>query len=133
MKTMIHNSAIPTIGILVFEGFLANEVLAPIDVFIKKDSRGEPLFNVITIAKEQKVYNSEEGLHILPDFTFLNCPELNVLVVPGSYNPDEQFSQPELVSFIKEKSISTDYIASHCAGPFFLGKAKIANDKKIYT
>ncbi|MBN2817932.1 MAG: hypothetical protein JXP36_03135, partial [Bacteroidales bacterium] len=84
MKTMIHDSAVPTIGILIFHGFLTNEVLAPIDVFAKKDSRGEPLFNVITIAKEQKVYDSEEGLHILPDFTFLNCPELNVLVVPGS-------------------------------------------------
>ncbi len=62
MKTKI-NLELPTIGILIFDGFLTNEVVAPMDVFTKKDSFGKSLFNVALIAKEDKIYVSQEGLN----------------------------------------------------------------------
>ena len=43
------NPDIPTIGILIFEGFLTNEIAAPLDVFTKTDPDGNALFNVVTI------------------------------------------------------------------------------------
>jgi len=124
---------LPKIGILVFEGFLANEVVAPMDVFTKADVNGKPLFNVLLVAETTNPYVSEEGLKIIPDITLANCPDLDVLVVPSSMNPDNQTHNPSLIGFIERQSKGTDYMASHCAGAFLLGEAGVANGKQIVT
>jgi transcriptional regulator GlxA family with amidase domain len=124
---------IPTIGILIFEGVIINEVVAPLDVFSNYSAENEALFNVITIGKESKQYKSAHGLKITPDFTIDAVPNLKVLVVPSSYTPSNQTSDKELVEFIKEQNKTADYIASHCAGAFLIGETGIADDKEIVT
>ena len=129
----VINPGLPTIGIVIFDGVLTNEVVAPLDVFAKSDSNGNKLFNVVLIAEEQRTILTEEGLSILPNFTFTNSPQLNVIVVPSSMNPENQTSDSNLVNFIKEKSKKAEYTASHCAGAFLLGEAGVAKNKKIVT
>jgi transcriptional regulator GlxA family with amidase domain len=127
------NEKLPTIGILIFDGFLSNEVVAPMDVFAKTASSGNQLFNVILIAKENRPYVSEEGMRVLPDFSTTNTPKLTVLVVPSSNNPAEQIKDEILINFIKAQHKATDFIASHCAGAFMLGESGVADGKQIVT
>lgn len=127
------DSNLPTIGILIFEGVIINEVVAPLDVFSSPSKDEKSLFNVILIAKEDKTYNSAHGLKVTPDYTLDNVPELKVLVVPSSYNPTKQTSDKKLIDFIKEQNKTTDYIASHCAGAWLIGEAGIAENKEIVT
>ncbi|AXT49447.1 glutamine amidotransferase [Aquimarina sp. BL5] len=127
------NQNLPTIGILIFEGIIINEVVAPLDVFSNPTIDNKNLFNVITIAKKNKTYKSAHGLKIIPDFVIEDIPKLKVLVVPSSYNPADQTSDEKLVNFIKEQNKSTDYIASHCAGAFLIGASGIADNKEIVT
>ncbi|WP_298319158.1 DJ-1/PfpI family protein [uncultured Aquimarina sp.] len=127
------NQNLPTIGILIFEGIIINEVVAPLDVFSNPTINNKNLFNVITIAKKNKTYKSAHGLKIIPDFVIEDIPKLKVLVVPSSYNPADQTSDEKLVNFIKEQNKSTDYIASHCAGAFLIGASGIADNKEIVT
>ncbi|NIJ46590.1 transcriptional regulator GlxA family with amidase domain [Wenyingzhuangia heitensis] len=127
------NENIPTIGILIFEGVIINEVVAPLDVFSNPNIEGKQFFNVITIATENKTYNSAHGLKITPDYIIDNIPDLKVLVVPSSYNPENQTSDKILINFIKKQNKTTDYIASHCAGAWLIGEAGIAKNKEIVT
>ncbi|WP_420572613.1 DJ-1/PfpI family protein [Kordia sp.] len=128
------NENLPTIGILIFEGVIMNEVIAPLDVFSKNEKNSDnQLFNVILIAKEHKTYVSAQGLQILPDYTLADVPNLKVLVVPSSYTPEKQTADKELIEFIKQQNQVTDYISSHCAGAFLIGEAGIAADKNIVT
>jgi len=132
MKKTIDPS-LPTIGILIFDGFLTNEAVAPMDVFTKMDSLGKKLFNVLLVSKEEKIYQSEEGLNVLPDVTIHNVTKLTVLVVPSSNEPEKQIQDKPLIDFIKQQNNTTEYIASHCAGAFTLGESGVADDKKIVT
>lgn len=129
----LKENELPKIGILIFEGFLANEVVAPLDVFTKAQENGKSLFNVFLVAEKDSIYVSEEGLKIIPDLTIRNCPDLDVLVVPSSMNPDYQTKNQVLVNFIKKQSEKTEYTASHCAGAFLLGEAGIADGKQVVT
>ena len=122
-----------TIGILIFEGVIINEVVAPLDVFSNQSIDGKNLFNVITIARENKTYYSAHGLKITPDYVIDDIPDLNVLVIPSSYNPADQTSDKKLIEFIKEQNKTTEYIASHCAGAFLIGETGIADHKQIVT
>ena len=127
------NNKIPTIGILIFEGVIMNEVIAALDVFSKSSPEGKALFNVIIIGKNNKTYTSAQGLKIIPDFTIDKVPSLKVLVVPSSYTPSNQSSDKDLVKFVKEQNKTTDFIASHCAGAFLIGATGIADNKDIVT
>lgn len=127
------DKSLPTIGILIFEGVIMNEVVAPLDVFSNPNIDKKHLFNVITIATEDKTYKSAHGLKIKPDYVIDNIPNLKVLVVPSSYNPTHQTSDKKLVDFIKKQNKTTDYIASHCAGAFLIGEAGIASGKNFVT
>lgn len=127
------NPNLPTIGILIFEGVIMNEVLAPLDVFSNTDKNQKSLFNVITIAQDHKIYKSAHGLKVQADYLIGNVPDLKVLVVPSSYTPSDQTSNKVLVDFIKAQNKTTDYMASHCAGAFLIGESGIADNKDIVT
>lgn len=129
----LNENELPKIGILIFEEFLANEVVAPLDVLTKAQENGKPLFNVFLVAEKDTIYVSEEGLKIIPDLTIGNCPDLDVLIVPSSMNPDNQTKNQVLVNFIKKQSEKAEYTASHCAGAFLLGEAGIADGKQVVT
>jgi len=129
----LNENQLPKVGILVFEGFLANEVVAPLDVFTKANENGKHLFHVFLVAENNSPCVSEEGLKIIPDITIANCPDLDLLVVPSSMNPGNQIHNKILVSFIKKQSEKTKFTASHCAGAFLLGEAGIADGKQIVT
>lgn len=124
---------LPVIGLLMYDGVLTTEVTATADVFTKPTEQGEQLFNVITIAETEKPIVSEEGLTMVPDYTFKNCPKLDVLFVPSAYDMYAQVHNARIVDFIRERNEETDYTVSNCAGAQLIGASGIADGKKIVT
>lgn len=124
---------LPTIGLLMYNGVLTTEVTAASDVFTKPTEDGKQLFNVITIAETTDPIITEEGLKIVPDYTFSTCPKLKVLFVPSAYDMYAQVHNPNIVNFISEKNKETDYTVSNCAGAQLIGQSGIADGKKIVT
>ncbi len=127
------NPDLSTIGLLMYDGVLTTEVTAAADVFTKSTEGGVQLFNVITIAETLDPIVSEEGIKMVPDHTFDNCPKLDVLFVPSAYDMWTQVNNPDIISFIKRKNDETQYTVSNCAGAQLIGESGIAQGKKIVT
>lgn len=127
------NKELPTIGLLMYSGVLQGEVIATSDVFAKPTQDGEQIFNVITIAETENPITTEEGIRILPDYTFENCPKLEALFVPSAYDMYAQVHNEKIVNFIKQKNKETKYTVSNCAGAQLIGESGIANGHKIVT
>ncbi len=125
--------SLPTIGLLMYNGVLTTEVTATADVFTKPTADGVQLFNVITIAETSKPIVTEEGLTIVPDYTFENCPKLDILFVPSAYDMYSQVHNIKIVNFIRDKNKETQYTVSNCAGAQLIGASGIADGKKIVT
>ncbi len=124
---------LPTIGLLMYNGVLQSEVISTSDVFAKPTKDGERLFNVITIAETKNAITTEEGIRILPDYTFENCPKLTALFVPSAYDMYTQVHNDKIVGFIREKNKETEYTVSNCAGAQLIGVSGIADGKEIVT
>lgn len=124
---------LPTIGLLMYDGVLQSEVVATSDVFAKPSETGEQLFNVITIAGTQDPITTEEGLRLLPDYTFDNCPKLTALFVPSAYDVFSQVHNKDIIGFIQAKNEETTYTVSNCAGAQLIGKSGVADGHKIVT
>ncbi len=124
---------LPTIGLLMYNGVLQSEVIATSDVFSKPTEEGKQLFNVVTIAQTENPITTEEGIRIIPDYTFKNCPKLEALFVPSAYDMYSQVHNDKIIAFIKEKNSEAKYIVSNCAGAQLIGASGIADGKKIVT
>ena len=124
---------LPTIGLLMYNGVLQSEVIATSDVFAKPTEDGKQLFNVITIAETENPITTEEGIRILPDYTFNNCPKLTALFVPSAYNMYAQVHNKKIVDFIIQKNKETKYTVSNCAGAQLIGESGIADGYQIVT
>jgi transcriptional regulator GlxA family with amidase domain len=126
-------AALPTIGLLMYNGVLQSEVIATSDVFSKSNEGEKQLFNVITIAETESPITTEEGIRILPDYTFKNCPQLEALFIPSAYDMYAQIHNDKIVNFIREKNKQTKFTVSNCAGAQLIGKSGIADGHKIVT
>lgn len=124
---------LPTIGLLMYNGVLQSEVIATSDVFAKPSREGKQLFNVITIAETENPIMTEEGIKIVPGYTFNNCPKLVALFLPSAYDMYSQVHNSEIIEFIKEKNKEVKYMVSNCAGAQLIGASGIADGKKVVT
>tara|TARA_R110000765_G_scaffold212007_2_gene317069 strand:+ start:4094 stop:4609 length:516 start_codon:yes stop_codon:yes gene_type:complete len=114
-----------------YNGVLQSEVIATSDVFSKPSEQGKQLFNVVSIAETKNATSTEEGMHFVPDYTFDNCPKLNVLFAPSAYDMYAQVHNERIVDFIKNEE--TIYTVSNCARAQLIGKSGIADEYKIVT
>jgi len=121
------------VGVVVFEGFLSSEVVAPMEVFTKATSERSLRFEVFTVGASVKPVRSHEGLLIQPRVSFASCPPLDILVVPSTLDMDSALADQALVAFIKERGARARYVASHCAGAFLLGKAGLLDGRRATT
>lgn len=127
------NPDLPTVGILMYDKVLQTEITAPIDVFAKSDEDGVPLFNVITIAENYEMLTTEEGLKMFPDYIFANSPQLDIIIVPSTFEMSGQLKNKNLTEFIIAQNNHTQYTVSNCGGATLIGETGIADGKKIVT
>lgn len=129
----LFDKSLPTVGVILFDDVLMTEVTAPIDVFSKLSEDGKKLFNVVTVASTLQPVTTESGLRMLPDYTFENCPQLTVLVVPSAYDMSKTIANQGIVAFLKSQNASSSFTMSNCAGSQLIGESGIADGHKIVT
>lgn len=76
-------------------------------------------FRLYTVAETTKPITATGGMKIIPNYTFENCPDPDIIVVPALRGSDA------LHSWLRETHAETDVTMSVCTGAFQLGYAGI--------
>ena len=86
------------------------------------------------LASEKKVYTSEEGLQVIPDFTFAEVQNVkyDCIILPGTLEPFVSLYDSRLISFLKNVDIKRTIVAAISSSPMFLGKAGLLRSR-YYT
>ncbi|MFJ5717976.1 DJ-1/PfpI family protein [Neobacillus sp. NPDC093127] len=93
-------------------------------------------FKVCTISKDGSVVTSNNGLKIVPDFSFENLNQgLDILIVPGGpFKAIEACLQDsQLIHWISSFSQTGGIVASICSGAILLAEAGVLTDKNATT
>lgn len=89
-------------------------------------------YKIIYVAYENSPVKNLEGMTLIPDKTLSeisSTTDIYGLIIPGGV---ERVLRPELESLIRNLINGKKLVAAICAGPEFLAKMSILNDKK-YT
>ena len=134
------NKKIPLIvGILIFDDVEILDVAGPFEVFAvtrlndeKRLQQSSP-FKVYLISETNKQITAIGGLRLTPDVTISECPELDLLVVPGGWGTRKESKNKILVKWIGNQFTNNRLIASVCTGSSLLGKAGLLDGRDATT
>jgi len=116
------------IGLLLFPDITQLDLTGPYEVFIKF-----PDANVRLIWKSPGPVTAGGGMRILPDTSFADCPQLDLVCVPGGAGINPLLNDAETLAFIRSQALEARYVTSVCTGALVLGAAGLLKGKRATT
>lgn len=114
------------IGFLIYPGVIQLDVMGAYQVLAFP-----PNTQVHLIWKTLSPVVSNEGLILTPTMTLAECPPLDVICVPGGgIGQVEVMQDAEILDFLKQQSITAQYVTSVCTGSLILAAAGLLQSYK---
>ncbi len=116
------------IGILVFPKVTQLDFTGPLQVF-----SSVPGAVVHLIWKRIEPVASDSVMTLTPTTTFADCPQLDVICVPGGVGTDDMVNDEEMLGFLRRQAEGAKYITSVCTGSLVLGAAGLLRGYRATT
>jgi cyclohexyl-isocyanide hydratase len=117
-----------TIGLVFYPGMTSLDVMGPQQVFSTL-----PGVEIYRIWKTLHPIKTDDGMVILPNTTFANCPQLDVICIGGGIGQAAIDEDPELLSFLRTQGSTAKFVTSVCGGSMFLAKAGLLEGYRAAT
>lgn len=105
------------IGLVFFPGMTSLDMVGPQQVF-----SALPGVQIHRIWKTLDPIKTDDGMMVLPDTTFENCPRLDVICIGGGLGQGAVEDDPEILAFLRKQGSTAKFITSVCGGSLFLAK-----------
>ena len=134
----MNENPVRTVGILIFDDVEVLDFCGPFEVFSVARPAGRHedearLFNVATIAEENRIITCRGGLLVQPHYTIEDHPSLDILVVPGGQGTRRERHNQRLLDWIVQQDRHTELTTSVCTGAFLLAECGLLNEHRATT
>ena len=85
---------------------------------------------VHTAAKQVKPIQTDSGFSINPSTNFADCPQADLLCVPGGFGTKDVLQDQAALQFLRDQAAEAKYITSVCTGSLALGAAGLLRGKR---
>lgn len=116
------------IGIVLFPRVTQLDFTGPLQVF-----SSVPGAKVHLIWKRIEPVPSDSVMAITPTVSFADCPQLDVICVPGGMGTDDAVNDEEILAFVKKQASGAKYVTSVCTGSLVLGAAGLLQGYRAST
>jgi len=106
------------IGILIYPNLTQLDATGPAQVLARV-----PGATLHMIWKTREPIPTDAGFSIVPNTTFADCPQLDVICVPGGGGQVALMTDPETLDFLRRQAAGARYVTSVCTGSLVLGAA----------
>ena len=116
------------IGFLIFPRITQLDFTGPLQVLSRVPGAKTHL-----IGKRIEPIQSDTVLTITPTTTFADCPQLDVICVPGGLGTDALLNDEETLDFLRKQAKAAQYITSVCTGSMVLAAAGLLDGYRATT
>ena len=122
------------VGIYLFNEVEVLDFAGPFEVFsVSSELQNHTLFNVFTFAEKPEIVKAVNGLQVMPDYDFSNCPHIDILCIPGGNGTNAEILKATVLENIDQKAKTADITFSVCSGARILAKLGLLDGIKITT
>ena len=121
-------SATLQIGLVIFPKVTQLDFTGPLQVF-----SSVPGARVHLIWKRIEPVASDSVMTLMPTTTFADCPQLDVICVPGGVGTDDMINDAEMLAFVRLQATGARYVTSVCTGSLVLGAAGLLEGYRATT
>ena len=116
------------IGLLVFPKVTQLDLTGPLQVF-----SSVPGAQLHLIWKRIEPVTSDSVMVLTPTTTFADCPQLDVICVPGGAGSDDLLNDEEVLAFLRRQAEGAKFVTSVCTGSLVLGAAGLLRGYRAAT
>lgn len=116
------------IGLLLFPDITQLDMTGPYEVFTKL-----PGAEVHLVWKTRDPVVANGGMRIVPTTTFADCPQFDLVCVPGGPGMNALLNDEATLAFLRKQAEQARYVTSVCTGALVLGAAGLLKGKRAAT
>lgn len=110
------------VAILIFDDVEVLDFAGPFEVFsVTSQELKQNVFEVFTVA-EKPIVKARGGLSINAAYALDNCPQPDILIVPGGIGTRPLLKNETVLHWIQKTQENCEHLLSVCTGAMLLGK-----------
>ena len=113
------------IGMLLFPQLTQLDLTGPFEVLSRLSET-----RVLLLWKSLEAITSDTGMSLLPTSTFNECPQLDVVFVPGGPGQVALMEDDEVLGFLRDQARQAMYVTSVCTGSLVLAAAGLLKGRR---
>lgn len=113
------------IGMVIFPRLTQLDMTGPYEVLARM-----PNTKVHLVAHSIAPVKTDRGMEIMPTVTFVDCPQLDLVMVPGGPGQQDLMEDAEVLEFLRKQASGARYVTSVCTGSLVLGAAGLLKGKR---
>jgi len=108
-----------TLGVVLYPKFELLDVYGPVEMFANIGNR----IKVVVVAQKAGPVASKQGPQVVADYSFDDCPDLDLVMVPGGLGTLNQLKNDVLLDWLRGRAAKAEIVMSVCSGSAILAKA----------
>jgi cyclohexyl-isocyanide hydratase len=114
-----------TIGMLIFPRLTQLDMTGPYEVLARL-----PDTVVHLVSHTLDPVRTDRGMMIVPTITYEDCPQLDVVMVPGGPGQQDLMEDAVVLEFLQRQARGAKYVTSVCTGSLVLGAAGLLKGRR---
>jgi putative intracellular protease/amidase len=123
---MISEKRSRRLGAVLYEDFELLDLYGPLEMF---GCLGKEM-EIVTVAENAGAVRSAQGPRTVAEFGFADCPELDLLLLPGGAGTVPMLESERLLGFLRERANTTEVMMSVCSGSALLARAGLLDGRR---
>ncbi len=113
------------IGMVIFPKLTQLDMTGPYEVLAR-----QPNTKVHLVAHDIAPVKTDRGMEIVPTITFADCPQLDLVMVPGGPGQQDLMEDEVVLEFLRRQAAGAKYVTSVCTGALVLGAAGLLKGRR---
>mgnify|MGYP001096584675 FL=1 len=126
--TAPENTPQTTVVFLLFPGITQLDFTAPAQALSRM-----PGAVLAGAATSRAPIATDSGFSIVPTHDFADCPQADILCVPGGHGVAAALDDAATIAFIERQATDAQWVTSVCTGAFLLGRAGLLQGRRATT
>ena len=122
------------VAILVFDDVEILDFAGPYEVFnVARQTTTPPAFSVCNVGLAHRPVSGRGGFTVTPSYTIDDCPQPDILIVPGGYGTRPLLKHERLLAWLHAQSTKVEWLLSVCTGALLLAQAGLLKNCRAVT